>query len=403
MSPIISVSPGATPSRRPSDAAACPDAASGDPRRRSASRGSASASALPASARSRPTRVLPVATASMKPAARQVVEQRRARRRTAGSRASRDEVVMSVARGELGMALALASAGATCASASARPRPITKRAATSSGTGSPTSRHARLDRGRDDRRRVGERAVPVEDEQPVASRRDQHRASAGGQAREEGGKVARQRRLEAHRLAGRRMRERQVAPRAGTCASGPRCASALFHAKSPYLSSPASGNPRCVRCTRIWCVRPVRSSASSKRQRRIVIAPDLQPAKRRDRLATRVVVDPHAALAVAASRTCAAAAAPCASRRATGRAPARRSACRSRRRAASGAARSAPARFLARSSTPDVSRSSRCTSSRNRASGRAARSARSGRGRCRCRHGPRVPPACRSRGSASSS
>ncbi len=40
-------------------------------------------------------------------------------------------------------------------------------------------------------------------------------------------------------------------------------ASALFQAKSPYLSSPASGKPRCVRWTRIWCVRPVSSSASS--------------------------------------------------------------------------------------------------------------------------------------------
>src|SRR5688572_13815322 len=41
-------------------------------------------------------------------------------------------------------------------------------------------------------------------------------------------------------------------------------ASSLLSAKSPYLSSPRIGKPRCARCTRIWCVRPVLSSASSK-------------------------------------------------------------------------------------------------------------------------------------------
>src|SRR5260363_29624 len=40
-------------------------------------------------------------------------------------------------------------------------------------------------------------------------------------------------------------------------------ASARFSAKSPYLSSPATGAPQCARWTRIWCVRPVFSSASS--------------------------------------------------------------------------------------------------------------------------------------------
>ena len=45
-------------------------------------------------------------------------------------------------------------------------------------------------------------------------------------------------------------------------------ASALLSSKSPYLSSPAIGKPRWARCTRIWCVRPVFSSASSRLQSR---------------------------------------------------------------------------------------------------------------------------------------
>src|SRR5258706_12237 len=39
---------------------------------------------------------------------------------------------------------------------------------------------------------------------------------------------------------------------------------ARLSSKSPYLSSPRTGWPRCARCTRIWCVRPVRSSASRR-------------------------------------------------------------------------------------------------------------------------------------------
>ena len=62
------------------------------------------------------------------------------------------------------------------------------------------------------------------------------------------------------------------------------------------------------------------------------------------------------------------------------------------------AARPARARFLATSSTPDVSRSSRWTSSRKRRlRARARAAARSRRTRCRCRRGPRGRPACRAR------
>lgn len=44
----------------------------------------------------------------------------------------------------------------------------------------------------------------------------------------------------------------------------PAAASCRLRAKSPYFSSPRMGNPRCARCTRIWCVRPVFSCASSR-------------------------------------------------------------------------------------------------------------------------------------------
>ena len=86
-----------------------------------------------------------------------------------------------------------------------------------------------------------------------------------------------------------------------------------------------------------------------------------------------VGIDADAPLAVARHVSSSATARPRAARRATCRAPARDSACRSRRRAAARAIRSSALRFLATSSTPDVSRSSRWTSSRKAASGRAWR------------------------------
>ena len=125
-------------------------------------------------------------------------------------------------------------------------------------------------------------------------------------------------------------------------------ASSLFHAKSPYLSSPASGNPRCVRCTRIWCVRPVRSSASSRRaadrgaatrSRAGRWSPPPGPSRRRPARAARLPW----------SRTCAAPAAPAAARRASGPARGRRSACPRRRREAARAGATSARRFLARS------------------------------------------------------
>ena len=111
-----------------------------------------------------------------------------------------------------------------------------------------------------------------------------------------------------------------------------------------------------------------------QRQRRIGVRPRRASAGTSCARARPSAVDAHAALAVAGHVARRATARRCAARRATCRAPARDSACRSRRRAAARAAPSARARFLATSSTPDVSRSSRCTSSRNVASGRAWRS-----------------------------
>ena len=79
----------------------------------------------------------------------------------------------------------------------------------------------------------------------------------------------RQRRLEFQRFAAERMgqaqhagmQEHAVEAAAGTAV--PR-ASALFSAKSPYLSSPAITWPAPARWTRIWCVRPVFSVTSSR-------------------------------------------------------------------------------------------------------------------------------------------
>ena len=119
-------------------------------------------------------------------------------------------------------------------------------------------------------------------------------------------------------------------------------ASTLFHAKSPYLSSPASGKPRCVRCTRIWCVRPVSSSASSSASGGSCAWPRRRRGGRsccatRPSRSTRTRRSPSPVtkrLERQLDRG--------ASRRASCRAPARDSACRPRPRAAARAARSAP-------------------------------------------------------------
>src|SRR5690606_12734848 len=44
----------------------------------------------------------------------------------------------------------------------------------------------------------------------------------------------------------------------------PRRAKASRTASEPYFSSPTMGWPWAARCTRIWCVRPLRSSAPSR-------------------------------------------------------------------------------------------------------------------------------------------
>ncbi len=122
----------------------------------------------------------------------------------------------------------------------------------------------RADRVGDDSRRVCERAVPVEHEQAEAPvRRITHRDPAdlrpAGNLRDPPAAATRS----------AKARRRSDAQATGVRHAGTSrlqagvLASSRFHAKSPYLSSPASGKPRCVRCTRIWCVRPVRSSASS--------------------------------------------------------------------------------------------------------------------------------------------
>ena len=160
--------------------------------------------------------------------------------------------------------------------------------------------------------------------------------------------------------------------RAGTCGrsggrgtASPR-ASALLSAKSPYFSSPTIGWPSCARWTRIWCVRPVLMVTSSS----VNAAKRSRHPHQRDRAPAVVVVGVDRRARGARRRrqvlvqrarrspSCCAGQAPIDQRRVG---LAGRRGCAELRPAA----RPAPLRFLAISSRPEVSLSSRCTSSRN--------------------------------------
>src|SRR6185503_16893209 len=99
-------------------------------------------------------------------------------------------------------------------------------------------------------RRVDDRAVPVEHQQPVAHARFRStnaRISAGsGEASLIGSLVSGWRKASLPACSRRR------------------CFSSRLSAKSPYLSSPTIGWPACARCTRIWWVRPVSRWTSSR-------------------------------------------------------------------------------------------------------------------------------------------
>ena len=196
-------------------------------------------------------------------------------------------------------------------------------------------------------RRIDDRAVPVEHEQAVFHGSVRHATFI----------VGRQRRLEPHRLAGQRMAKRELAAQE----HAPPRAPAPCSAKSPYLSSPRIGCPACARCTRIWCVRPVRSSHFEQAELRGFLA-GLHP-----------VDGGHAALVPTAHPPLARAGHVLVQRLAQLRrlfvAPAplttRGRASRPRPRAACGAARPARCASCTGCSSPEVSRSSRCASSRN--------------------------------------
>ena len=165
------------------------------------------------------------------------------------------------------------------------------------------------------------------------------------------------------------MGEARARARAGTCASGPRLRSALFSSKSPYLSSPSTGCLRCARCTRIWCVRPVRSSASSRlnsRARARCGGTRSRPPARRPTRDTRLSPSRVDASSRSARRT------RCISLRKRPATADEVALVHRRARACISCSAVSAERFLATSSTPEVSRSRRCTSSRKRASGRIA-------------------------------
>ena len=139
--------------------------------------------------------------------------------------------------------------------------------------------------------RAGTGAAPVNPASLAASR--------VRRARDEPARSRRQRRLDDDRRAVDRDARTRCGARAGTSASVPASASALFHAKSPYLSSPASGKPRCVRCTRIWCVRPVSARLRAARPAARAAATSLDAAEYGLRAARPRVVHAHAPLAFA--------------------------------------------------------------------------------------------------------
>src|SRR6185503_12329286 len=103
---------------------------------------------------------------------------------------------------------------------------------------------------RDRRRRVDDRAVPVEDEEPV-----RHCRCAWTKALISAGSGDSSFTLSP--LTGCLKASRAACKRS-------RCLSWWLSGKSPYLSSPMMGWPACARWTRIWCVRPVSSSTSSR-------------------------------------------------------------------------------------------------------------------------------------------
>ena len=151
----------------------------------------------------------------------------------------------------------------------------------------------------------------------------------------------------------------------------PCLASALFQAKSPYLSSPASGKPE-VRQVHADLVRaPGLELGFEQRHRRV--APGQLAADEHGARGSALAHRPAPGARRRRSRTFAATARPRGRRRASCREPAPDSACRCGPRAAARAARPARRAAWRRSSTPEVSRSSRWTSSRNFASGRACR------------------------------
>ena len=172
----------------------------------------------------------------------------------------------------------------------------------------------------------------------------------------------------------------------------PRLRSALLNSKSPYLSSPSIGSPRCARWTRIWCVRPVRARPRAGSSSRRLASDGKWFSAACPSASTRTRRSPSPRLELrSASRTARFSSRNCP-------ATARDSACPSRRGGSIACIAVSADRFFASSSTPEVSRSSRWTSSRNGASGRIERAAtRSPRGKCRCRRGRPVPGACRPR------
>ena len=174
--------------------------------------------------------------------------------------------------------------------------------------------------------------------------------------------LRRQRRFERQRGSPvTRMAEARARARAGTCASAPALRSALVELEVAVLVVAGDRVPGCARCTRIWCVRPVFSSASSRLNRRLARS---LPSRGDRRLAAFRCTARAARRAVTYL---------CEATRAISQVSPGRNALderevdllRPRPRAAARAARSARCASWPTSSTPEVSRSSRWTSSRN--------------------------------------
>src|SRR5919201_4991950 len=104
----------------------------------------------------------------------------------------------------------------------------------------------------DGRGRIDDRAVPVEHQQPVPHSRAANAAMSAGS-----GASSRSRSPVRGCANARR-------PACSINRFTPCLASSRLSAKSPYLSSPSTGWPAWARCTRIWCVRPVRRRTCSR-------------------------------------------------------------------------------------------------------------------------------------------